>query len=333
MMGRATWRTQTPSTPGAIAAILITGDVDKALSLLGVGRVDVGRVGLREIAGIDTAVIARWTASHAHIMPHGGSAILRAFAERLTSVGLPPHRAEDPRDLYPEAADGIEARMLAALARAASPLAIDVLLDQPRRWHVWRSAGGGPLAPAALDRLMVPPLVVIVGPPNIGKSTLINALAGRDVSVVADEPGSTRDHVGVSLDLAGLVVRCVDAPGMASLAKRDESIESQAAALACEVSARADLLLVCGDAMNSPPSDLPGGPDRVTVALRRDLGSATWAHDLSVCAPEGDGLVELVGRIRERLVPADTLASPHPWPFWRPMAIDDPPEIAEISRG
>ncbi len=47
-----------------------------------------------------------------------------------------------------------------------------------------------------LRRLIDPPLVVAIGPPNIGKSSLLNALAGRSVALVADEAGTTRDHVG-----------------------------------------------------------------------------------------------------------------------------------------
>lgn len=192
--------------------------------------------------------------------------------------------------------------------------------------------GGGPTAPPVLDRLITPPLVVIIGPPNVGKSTLINALAGRDVSLVADEPGSTRDHVGVSLDLAGLVVRCVDAPGMAALgagqhAKRgaeDSSIDAQAIALARSIAERADLRLVCGDARSPPSDDLARTRDDVTVALRSDLGPASWAHEVAVSAVSGQGMRELVALVRDRLVPPEAMTSTLAWAFWRPLGLAEP---------
>ncbi|QKK10189.1 MAG: GTP-binding protein [Planctomycetota bacterium] len=116
--------------------------------------------------------------------------------------------------------------MLETLSRAVSPRAVDLLLDQPARW----AAQGLPAPPLdtpstspelsrVLDRLVVPPLVVAIGPSNVGKSTLLNRLAGRPVAVTADEPGTTRDHVGSLVDLDGLIVRYVDTPGLQ--ARRD----------------------------------------------------------------------------------------------------------------
>src|SRR6185295_9068425 len=137
--------------------------------------------------------------------------------------------------------------------------------DQPRRWQ------GAPPREAGerdrvLRRLIDPPLVVALGPPNVGKSSLVNALAGRSVSIVADEPGTTRDHVGVMLDLGGLVVRYVDTPGLRQGA---DELEREAVSGAMEVASRADLLLVCGDP-TSLPTELPDGVSsraRLTLVL------------------------------------------------------------------
>ena len=336
---------ETPATPGAIAAIMLHGDIDDALRRLCVHGVSIGRVALRDLAGIDAVVIARWTDAHAHVMPHGGRAVISAITRAMLDAGLTQHRGTNPRPLHPEAVDDVESLMLDALSVAASPMAIDVLLEQPARWRRWRDeGGGGPIAPSVLDRLIAPPLVVIIGPPNVGKSTLINALAGRDVSLVADEPGSTRDHVGIAVDFAGLVVRCVDAPGMMSLgsgafihAENDtpgESVDRQAISISRRIAEHADLRLVCGDADSPPCDDLPRTRNDLTVALRSDLGEASWPHDVAVAAVTGRGLHELVAMVRDRLVPPESIKSTLPWPFWQACATAegcDP--VSNVNRG
>ena len=60
--------------------------------------------------------------------------------------------------------------------------------------------------------------VVVLGPPNAGKSTLINALAAEDVAIVSPEPGTTRDAIMVRLDLAGMMVTLVDTAGLRAAA-------------------------------------------------------------------------------------------------------------------
>ena len=66
--------------------------------------------------------------------------------------------------------------------------------------------------------------VVIVGAPNAGKSSLLNALARRDVAIVSDEPGTTRDLVEVALDLDGVKVRVTDTAGIRDDAGKVEAI-------------------------------------------------------------------------------------------------------------
>lgn len=56
--------------------------------------------------------------------------------------------------------------------------------------------------------------VAIVGPPNIGKSTLLNALAGREASIISEIAGTTRDIIEVRMDIGGLAVTLLDTAGL-----------------------------------------------------------------------------------------------------------------------
>jgi hypothetical protein len=320
---RVQWRILTPTTaPGAVAIIGLEGsspgDIDSAVDRLGLDPVPVGRVSLQTLSGHDRGLVARWSQTCLHVMPHGGSAVVREVTARLSAVGIPPASIPDPVATYPEAQDRLEALMLHALALAESPLAIDLLLDQPRRWH---SAGPGcPTASRALHRLITPPVVVAVGPSNIGKSTFMNALAGRYVSIVADEPGTTRDHVGAALNLGGLVVRYADTPGIRAT---QDPIEREVIGITGQLAAGADLLLLMGDTTQPPPRiGHPGQSAGLTVALRADLGVPDWPYDIAVCSPTGQGLPELVNLIKEQLVPRAALDDARPWRFWDALGME-----------
>jgi hypothetical protein len=303
----ATWSLQSPAAPGPIGIIQLTGDIDAALARLAIDPVATGDVRLRCIAGVDTGLVARWTDTCAHLMPHAGPAVMRAILGALDAAGLAPAA----RAHWPEARDEIESRMLDALARAASPLAIDLLLDQPRR-HREPTGKPDPALDGVLDRLIDPPLVVAIGAPNIGKSTLANALARRTVAIVADEPGTTRDHVGVAIDVDGLVIHYVDTPGIAPAAT---DIDRDAASIAADLTAQADLVLRCFDRTTSPPGAPPTHPS-LAIALRLDLGPPSHPCDVSVGALTGQGIDDLARALRGHLVPDAALADPRPWQFW-----------------
>lgn len=303
-----------PARAGAIGVVQVIADSPRELDgwlikhALGVCR--VGSLTLRDLLGADTGVVARWNERSVHLMPHGGVAVMRRLTHALQRAEVLVAGSASPTDAFPEARDESEARVLAALARAASPLAIDLLLDQAGR----RASGlePDPEHSRVLDRLIDPPLVVATGPTNVGKSTLLNTLAGRRVSVVADQPGTTRDHVGVLIDLAGLVIRFVDTPGQRSRRSDDEL---EAAEVAGEVVARADLVLCCADAACAQPRRHARAS--LVVATRVDLGKPAWTHDAAVSAPAGAGVEELVRLIRDTLVPPAVLADPRPWsPSW-----------------
>lgn len=283
----------------------------------------VGSVALRDLFGVDTGLAVRWDEAVLELFPHGGIAIVRTLTAALEALGLRPN----PGPAYPEAVDVLEERMLRALATVPSPLAIDLLLDQPRRWRA--HTPGEPLADdRSLRRLLEPPLVVAVGPPNIGKSTLLNALAGRSVSIVADLPGTTRDHVGATLDLGGLVVRYLDTPGRLD---RATGIDRAAIELADRAAQRATLVLSCGDPTTPALEAFAAEPSTpvVRVCLRSDLGEPAWKPDCSVSVRREAGLPQLVEAIRHRLVPPEVLGDDRPWKFWS----DEPGSTGGPSAG
>lgn len=300
----ATYRVDSGPGAGGVALIALRGDIDGVFDAMGIGGVGIGEAKVRDLCGVDRGLVVRWGGEIAHLTPHGGGRIVRKLCEELERRGLVAGGGIG----WPEAEDEIEAMMLEALSRSASPMAIDSLLAQPVRWRGWDSS----THPAdeidrhsrSLSRLIDPPTVVAIGPPNIGKSTLLNALAQRHVALVADEPGVTRDHVGALVDLGGLVVRWVDTAGIDG--------DGDAVAILTLVG-DADLVISCGDAGMGFVEGVGDGGS-LAVGLRADLGRTPDAA-LWVSAMTGDGMAALCQAVRERLVPCEALAWDGPWAF------------------
>src|SRR5690606_19263276 len=97
--------------------------------------------------------------------------------------------------------------------------------------------------------------VVLAGPPNAGKSTLLNTLARRDVAIVTDVPGTTRDVLEVFLDIEGLPVTLIDTAGLREAA---EIVEAEGVRRALTRAASADLVLWLTEGGTPPPANLAG---------------------------------------------------------------------------
>ena len=154
--------------------------------------------------------------------------------------------------------------------------------------------------------------IVVLGPPNAGKSSLVNAIARRDVAIVTPEPGTTRDMIEVRLDLGGYPVTLVDTAG---LREAEGDIEREGIRRAEARATDADVVLWLADAMAlSLPTPLPSA---VTIATKIDLIDSDPERlrlaavcDCCVSAVSGEGVDDLLAlltlKIASQLAPAES---------------------------
>ena len=146
--------------------------------------------------------------------------------------------------------------------------------------------------------------VAIVGPPNAGKSSLLNQLAQREAAITSPIAGTTRDVIEVAIDLAGYPVLLADTAG---LRDSGDVIEQEGLRRALARAEVAELRLFVFDAQH--PEDAAGaaawpGPATLLVANKTDLApdrSALPVGAMAVSALTGDGLAELIDVLAERI--------------------------------
>src|ERR1700686_571873 len=150
------------------------------------------------------------------------------------------------------------------------------------------------------ERLREGLVVAIAGPPNVGKSTLMNQLARREVAIVSPHAGTTRDVIEVQLDLDGYPVTVIDTAG---IRETDDPVEQEGVRRARMRAAEADLALWMIDVPNE--GGARGGEAPVWVVRNKidldtvgesvvALRGAGRATDFEISASRGDGVAELI---------------------------------------
>jgi tRNA modification GTPase len=228
---------------------------------------DNGRIDLTEAEGLADLIEAETESQRkaALALAEGGlRKQIESWLERLLALSAEAERTID----YDESDERVDE----ALVRECGTLAAEL--------QSWLSR---PRAEPLKDGVRV----VVAGPPNAGKSSLVNAIAGEDRAIVTDVPGTTRDHIEVPLSLAGVPILLTDTAG---LRETDDEVEAIGVVRAAALAERADVLVWLGEAI------APDHPRLIRVHAKADLperGEAP-AGALLVSAHTGAGLSELL---------------------------------------
>ncbi len=210
---------------------------------------------------------------------------------------------------------------------ARTELGIRTLLSQKVRWNeLLELARIAPtnlpqqleelLADHTLIHLLHPPTVAIVGPANVGKSTLANQLFSRERSITADVPGTTRDWVGEIANIDGLPVLLLDTPG---LRQTHDPVEAAAIGRSRDQIARATLVILVLDATRPLAGEqaalLSTFPDALTVINKSDRPTFPDLNSvpaLRTVATAGQSLDQLRAAITSHFCGKPSIVPDHP---------------------
>ncbi len=324
----------TPSGRGAVATIRVQGDLTelsegiadvfhaasgRSLAEMPQQRIHFGRWG-RDAA--EDVVVCVTNSKTCEIHCHGGDAAVSRILSDLESVGCVVTewywQLETERGVseYEHA----YALSQATTLRAAAWIAVQVgrmeraiaelteLVASGQR-EVAAARANEMLAWENFGRHLTRPWeVVLAGRPNVGKSSLINALVGFERSIVFDEPGTTRDVVTANTVLDGWAIRLSDTAGQRGSAR---DLEAAGITRAREAFAMADVRLLLIDVSQPPHADdwqlLAEWPDAIVIAHKVDLsdiwGEVLPTNAIRVSSLQRTGLKELSSVIVARLVP------------------------------
>ena len=269
--------------------------------------------------GSDEVVLAVTAPDAVEVHCHGGRRVVRWVTDQFTANGA---EERTPHSL----SEGFELLQRAPTLRTAS-----VILDQldgafaneVRRILVLLEtapleAGAALLHLARLGdtvgrHLVEPWKVVIAGPPNVGKSSLVNALAGYQRAVVSEVAGTTRDAVGVRVAFDGWPVELIDTAGL-----RDAGgLEAKGVERARRELGEANLVVWVMDASSRDPVypdaeteaavRSPRSPGRVLVMNKTDVSigwsPGTPAGAIHLSAATGENVPRFIGWVADRLIP------------------------------
>ena len=336
-----TARRLTPPGAGAVAVLEVVGEqaLARLAALLGrplpaAGGVTLGRL-VADGETLDEVLVVGRERGAVELHLHGSPAVVRAALARLggearTSAAAPAERARR------------------AAHRAPSMAGARVLLDQAAgafdrgiaRLAASRGAERAVLAAELLERgrrlgtLLSPTVVAITGPVNAGKSTLFNALLGKDEALVSDVEGTTRDVVAGACELDGRPLVVLDTAGLRQIENGEgqAAIEAEGMRLGAEAAARADLVLALGEGAEVAP---PGVPVQRLVARadeRFGLDPSCWPegalsarlapeHARQVVAGASSAALHWTGSGTE--VAEDLMGLPVPFEPWMHTALED----------
>jgi tRNA modification GTPase len=241
-----------------------------------------GRIDLTEAEGLADLIEAETESQRkaALALAEGGlSKQIATWQEMLLGLSAQAERAID----YDEDDEAADPGLLRDCARLA---------DELRQWL------GRPRVELLKDGV----LVVIAGPPNAGKSSLFNAIAGEDRAIVTEIPGTTRDHIQVPLSLGGTPILLTDTAG---LREAEEVVEAIGVGRTGRLIEAADALVWLGD-----PADAFDHRRAILVHAKADLPErgVVPPGSIAVSSVTGEGiaaLLEEVGRRARALLPAE----------------------------
>lgn len=262
------WHWLTPPAPAAIA--LLRAPAHAALcdrSLPEPGRARFAHLCAVDGSIVDEVVITRLSEAEIEIACHGGPGIRAAIEQALRGHGLLPTPAAVGTDRWSQ------------LARAAHPAAVQWLLahdDAP---------------PFPVDLLSRVPVVLITGPANAGKSTLLNAWCGHQRALVSDIAGTTRDLIAAQTLVHGWRLRLLDSAGLRA---GGDDLERAGQALVAVARRSADLVLYL-----RPPGDQGGDAGDLIVQGKADLtvsDGLRWSVH-GVAGEDAASLLDHLGRM------------------------------------
>lgn len=245
---------------------------------------DNGKLDLTEAEGLADLIDAETEAQRKQALAQASGALSQLYEDWRATLIEAQALAEAAIDFADEGDVGGQAMARAAELVASLEAEIKSHLDDGHRGEILRTGFQ----------------VVLAGPPNAGKSSLLNALARRDAAIVTPEAGTTRDVLEVHLDLKGYPVIVCDTAG---LRHTSEAIEGEGIRRARARAETADLVLWLGDEPDTgswPPHGLNVPADKILPVLtKRDvLAPAPLPPDLlAVSSKTGEGLGQLINRI------------------------------------